>query len=373
MWRVAGALFIVFPVVRIILEPPAHAGGGHRPGGHRALRVPHRRRRPQRTGRRAPRPDRVRPCRRRDHRPVRRHGGQLARPGLGPAVLLRVQRGEHAASRAPGARAHRRGRHCVRGESRGIAGRRRVRSSRASRSRSSGSRSSRWSRCDGRTRSSTPLAMSSAILAVAEERNRIARDLHDVLGHSLSLIAIKSELAGRFLPGDPGPGEGGDRRCRARRARVTGKRARHRQRLTSADAGARARERPDRARGGRHRVDDRAVGRRASGGWGRGPGMGGPRGGHERRAPQRCASGHDPDEARRRRSRDRSRQRRHRRRRRSPDPDAGGTGLAGLRERLERVGGRLDAGPARTAATALVAAIPIGPSAGGAVAPSASG
>jgi two-component system, NarL family, sensor histidine kinase DesK len=42
-----------------------------------------------------------------------------------------------------------------------------------------------------------------AAMAVAEERDRIARDLHDVLGHSLSLIAIKSELAGRLLPGDP--------------------------------------------------------------------------------------------------------------------------------------------------------------------------
>jgi two-component system sensor histidine kinase DesK len=42
-----------------------------------------------------------------------------------------------------------------------------------------------------------------AALAVAEERDRIARDLHDLLGHSLSLIAIKSELAGRLLPGDP--------------------------------------------------------------------------------------------------------------------------------------------------------------------------
>jgi two-component system sensor histidine kinase DesK len=33
---------------------------------------------------------------------------------------------------------------------------------------------------------------------VAEERLRIARDLHDLLGHSLSLIALKSELAGRL-------------------------------------------------------------------------------------------------------------------------------------------------------------------------------
>ena len=37
-----------------------------------------------------------------------------------------------------------------------------------------------------------------AIAAVAE-RERIARDLHDVLGHTLSVIALKSELAGRLL------------------------------------------------------------------------------------------------------------------------------------------------------------------------------
>jgi two-component system, NarL family, sensor histidine kinase DesK len=47
-----------------------------------------------------------------------------------------------------------------------------------------------------------------ATLAVADERDRIARDLHDVLGHSLSLIAIKSELAGRFLPAEPGRAKG---------------------------------------------------------------------------------------------------------------------------------------------------------------------
>ena len=40
-------------------------------------------------------------------------------------------------------------------------------------------------------------------LAVAEERLRITRDLHDLLGHTLSLIALKSELAAKLLPGDP--------------------------------------------------------------------------------------------------------------------------------------------------------------------------
>lgn len=42
-----------------------------------------------------------------------------------------------------------------------------------------------------------------ARLAVAEERLRFARDLHDLLGHSLSLITLKSELAGRLLPANP--------------------------------------------------------------------------------------------------------------------------------------------------------------------------
>jgi two-component system sensor histidine kinase DesK len=39
--------------------------------------------------------------------------------------------------------------------------------------------------------------------AVAEERLRISRDLHDLLGHSLSVIALKSELAGRMIETDP--------------------------------------------------------------------------------------------------------------------------------------------------------------------------
>ncbi len=38
-----------------------------------------------------------------------------------------------------------------------------------------------------------------ARLAVMTERLRIARDLHDLLGHNLSLIALKSELAGRLI------------------------------------------------------------------------------------------------------------------------------------------------------------------------------
>lgn len=37
-----------------------------------------------------------------------------------------------------------------------------------------------------------------ARLAVTEERLRFARDLHDLVGHSLSVIAVKSELAGKL-------------------------------------------------------------------------------------------------------------------------------------------------------------------------------
>jgi two-component system sensor histidine kinase DesK len=44
-----------------------------------------------------------------------------------------------------------------------------------------------------------------ARVAVAQERERFARDLHDLLGHTLSVITLKAELAGRLLPGQPEP------------------------------------------------------------------------------------------------------------------------------------------------------------------------
>ena len=40
-------------------------------------------------------------------------------------------------------------------------------------------------------------------LAQTAERERIARDLHDLLGHTLSLITLKSELAAKLLARDP--------------------------------------------------------------------------------------------------------------------------------------------------------------------------
>jgi two-component system sensor histidine kinase DesK len=43
-----------------------------------------------------------------------------------------------------------------------------------------------------------------AQLAKVAERERIARDLHDVLGHTLSVVVLKSELAGKLMERDPG-------------------------------------------------------------------------------------------------------------------------------------------------------------------------
>jgi two-component system, NarL family, sensor histidine kinase DesK len=46
-----------------------------------------------------------------------------------------------------------------------------------------------------------------AHLAVSQERERFARDLHDLLGHTLSVIALKAELASRLIAGRPADAE----------------------------------------------------------------------------------------------------------------------------------------------------------------------
>jgi two-component system sensor histidine kinase DesK len=48
-------------------------------------------------------------------------------------------------------------------------------------------------------------------LAVTQERERVARDVHDILGHSLTVITVKTELAGRLLEASGA----GDTRARA--------------------------------------------------------------------------------------------------------------------------------------------------------------
>jgi signal transduction histidine kinase len=42
-----------------------------------------------------------------------------------------------------------------------------------------------------------------AALAVAAERGRIARELHDIVGHAVSVIAVQADAAGKLLPHDP--------------------------------------------------------------------------------------------------------------------------------------------------------------------------
>lgn len=44
---------------------------------------------------------------------------------------------------------------------------------------------------------------SRAALALVAERERVARDVHDVLGHSLTALSIKAELAARLIDVDP--------------------------------------------------------------------------------------------------------------------------------------------------------------------------
>jgi two-component system sensor histidine kinase DesK len=43
----------------------------------------------------------------------------------------------------------------------------------------------------------------NALLALEDERNRFARDLHDILGHSLTVITVKAELAQKLFDVDP--------------------------------------------------------------------------------------------------------------------------------------------------------------------------
>src|SRR5690348_921082 len=45
-------------------------------------------------------------------------------------------------------------------------------------------------------------------LAATAERERIARDLHDLLGHTLTLVTVKAELAARLLERDAAPAAG---------------------------------------------------------------------------------------------------------------------------------------------------------------------
>ena len=70
---------------------------------------------------------------------------------------------------------------------------------------------------------------------------RFARDLHDLLGHSLSVIALKAELAGRLLPHQGREARRARVGDRGRRARRADRGPRGGQRLPADDARRRAR------------------------------------------------------------------------------------------------------------------------------------
>ncbi len=177
----------------------------------------------------------------------------------------------------------------------------------------------------GRT-SCTRLAAELAQLAVGRERLRISRDLHDLLGQSLSAVSLKGDLALRLLPSDPTGGAGGDRgltaiaRAALRDVR-SGRPATHmrvaaRPRPTGAAA-------PAAAAGidARFDVDLGGLPPRVENVLG----LGGAGGCHQRAAPQRCQHLHDH-----RRPGGRGLPAGDRQRRRAATPSGDGTGLAGL-------------------------------------------
>ena len=193
-------------------------------------------------------------------------------------------------------------------------------------SRASPSASCRWaSGASSRsTWSSTSPARTCARLAVAEERDRFARDLHDLLGHSLSVIALKSEVGQRLATTDPGRAADELREIEAVarealrevREAVGGYR---RPTLATEVAGARdALERRRHRRGRPHRRRRPAARR------GGGAGVGRARGRHQRVAPQPGPPLHHRGRHRRRRRRRRGvggrRRPRCRRRPSSPAP-----------------------------------------------------
>ena len=102
-----------------------------------------------------------------------------------------------------------------------------------------------------------------AELAVAEERLRFARDLHDLLGHDLSLIALKAELAGKLLPDRDRCGRDRGRSDPRPHPQCAQPGPRGGRRLPPPDARHRARRREGGARGGRDRGPRRRSRRHA--------------------------------------------------------------------------------------------------------------
>ena len=221
--------------------------------------------------------------------------------------------------------------------------------------------------------------------AASEERLRLARDMHDLTGQSLSMITLKSELAARLLERLP---EGPDRdrvadeiqQVAAVQPADPARHPRGDQRVPAPDARGRDDHRPHRPgeRGDRaaRRPGAHAAVRHVQPGRGGGAGLVPARGGHERDPPLgREELLHPPHPPRRdadalapgprRRPRMPGREPRPREAADRPaepaEIQAGtGTGLHGMSERLCAVGGGLELRPGAHG-FCLVATVPVAP------------
>ena len=206
--------------------------------------------------------------------------------------------------------------------------------------------------------------------AIAAERSRIARELHDVLAHSLSVMVVQSGAARRIVDRDP------QRAAQAAElVRQTGREAlvelRHLfgpvrrgegEALSGPPSISRVEELARRARAAGLSVRLQRRGR-ARGPAGRGrpdrvPAR--PGGAHEHAQARRQGPRLGRDQLRAERGRDLGRGRRRRRRRRAAI-ESGGHGLLGMRERVAMYGGVLQAGPRDDGGFAVRARLPTRP------------
>jgi two-component system sensor histidine kinase DesK len=189
-------------------------------------------------------------------------------------------------------------------------------------------------------------------MAAVAERERIARDLHDVLGHTLSLIVLKSELAGRLAERDAARAAAEIREVEqvARRTLQEVREAIRGYRATLADEAARARALLT-AAGIAADIDVATAGLP--------PAIEETLAFALREAATNAArhSGASRCRVRLERSRDEVRLHVEDDGRGSAAPD--GTGLRGMRERVEACGGRVERGG--TAGTTLVVRVPTAP------------
>ena len=206
--------------------------------------------------------------------------------------------------------------------------------------------------------------------AVGEEQARIARELHDVIAHSVSVIVVQARAADDVFDTAPRPGARGAPLDRAHRA---ARRSRELRRLLGAVRPGRRRARPRRSRG-LDRLDELAEPLRAGGlevvvrregeparaaGRRRPVRLPDRPGGADEHAPPRardagprscCATARDELEVE---VRDDGRAPA---RRRAP---SGGHGLVGMRERASLLGGTLEAGPRPSGGFRVHARLPL--------------